>query len=279
MRSPLQQTLLEALAGVLRPLARLLLQAGVGYAEFSSVAKAVFVQVASDRYGIRGRPTNMSRVSAITGISRKQVKLIRNASTPTRWNPKMEGNPVNVVLHYWHHDPEFAAAPGVPRCLPFEGPSSFSSLVFRYAGDIPPGAMRTELIRAGVAIEDADGGLTALSRYFHSTNFDEDFIRRIAFSLQNLASTVVHNAELHQDPAFDEAMNVRLGRFERCAWAEHIGDLGREQFRIWARQEGARFIERVDSWLGEHEMPEKEWESTPGRTVGVGVYYFEEDAR
>jgi hypothetical protein len=188
----------------------------------------------------------------------------------------MEATPANVVLHFWHYDPDYSHRPGQPRALRFDGPNSFSTLVMRYAGDIPPGALRTELCRAGTVSESDGGLLTVQQRYFHSTYFDEDFVRRIAFSLENLATTVVHNARLHREANFDERMNVRFGRFERCAWTEHLGDEATEAFKVWARQEGSRFIERVDSWLGEHELPRERWNEPP-KSVGVGVYYFEED--
>jgi hypothetical protein len=189
----------------------------------------------------------------------------------------METNPANTVIHHWHHDPDFALSPGRPRPLPFDGPASFTTLVAKYAGDIPPGAMRMELCRAGTVEEAAGGLLVATHRFFSSVPFDEDFIRRISFALENLGATVVHNAELHQAPGFSEEMNEKLGRFERCAWTEHLRPPAAEAFRAWVRREGARFTEQAISWIGEHELPKSQWKNERRRTVGVGVYYFEED--
>src|SRR5690606_422550 len=139
MRSPVQKTLLASLAGVLKPIVKLLLRAGVGYVEFVAVVKWVFVQVATEEFGVRGRPTNISRVSAVTGISRKEVRRVREDISLGRWSPSMEGNPANVVVHYWHFDPDFSYSPGRPRPLQFEGPGGFAELVLRYVGVILPG--------------------------------------------------------------------------------------------------------------------------------------------
>src|SRR5262252_9191580 len=166
MRSSIQEALLLSLASVLKPLVRLMLLLGVGYREFDAIAKGVFVEVASDEYGLRGRPTNMSRVSAITGISRKEVSRLRDRATVPRLSPASEVNPAATVLHYWHHDADFCRGPDEARPLPFQGPLSFSALVARYGGDIPPGAMRAALLQAGT-VEEVDGLLIARKRFFY----------------------------------------------------------------------------------------------------------------
>ena len=58
---------------LLRPVVRLLLKSGITWKEFAEVAKSVFVEVATREFGIRGRPTNTSRVAILTGINRHDV--------------------------------------------------------------------------------------------------------------------------------------------------------------------------------------------------------------
>ena len=164
MRSHIQEALLSALEAILRPTVKLLLQSGIGYSEFVSVAKSVFVQVATDEYKRRGRPANFSQVSAMTGISRKEVSRIRKPRSDDRWTPSMEASPVNTVLHEWHFDPDFSDGGGTAKTLPFEGPLSFSTLVSRYVGDIPPGAMRSTLQKAGVLTQNSDGSVSVSQR-------------------------------------------------------------------------------------------------------------------
>ncbi|HEX7079665.1 MAG TPA: DUF6502 family protein [Gammaproteobacteria bacterium] len=275
MRSPFQQAVLNSLEGILLPLAKLMLRCGVGCSEFIAVSKAAFVQAASEGYGLRGRPTNVSRVAAMTGLSRKEVSRIRAEGPVERWTPDMEVNPANTVLHYWHFDPLFCEPLGVPRPLHFDGDMSFTMLVRKYAGDIPAGAMRKELTRAGTVIEDQDGKLLVRERYFYPAAFDEDFVRNAAFSLKHLAETLVHNAQLAGDTS-EEDSAIRHGRFERFAWSDHLRPDTVAEFKQWVRMEGTRFVELADNWIGQHELPHK---SAPGerRAIGVGIYYFEED--
>jgi hypothetical protein len=71
--------ILDALGHLLEPVVLLLLKSGITWREFSDLAKAKFVQVATDEFGIRGRPTNASRVSILTGVDRRDVRKLRLA--------------------------------------------------------------------------------------------------------------------------------------------------------------------------------------------------------
>lgn len=278
MKSSFQVALAESLANILRPIIRLMLRNGLGCSEFVAVAKAEFVRMASETYGIRGRLTNVSRVAAMTGLSRKEIRKIREDCDVTRWSPEMEATPANVVIHFWQFDPAFCVAPGQPRALPIEGEDSFAALVGRYAGDIPVGAMRTELSRMGVVEVDRGSRLRLVKRYVHPSGATEDFMRNIAFSLTNLGNTVSHNAELTERFKSDEAAAHALhGRFERTAWTDHLMPAAIQSFQAWVRQRGAEFIESADDWIGKNELTAENWDQSTPRTFGVGVYYFEED--
>lgn len=260
------------------PLARLMLRCGVGCSEFVAVSKSVFVEVASEQYGVRGRPANDSRVAAITGLSRKQVRRIRNEGPVTRWTPDMKTTPVNTVLHYWHFDPNYSEAPGEPRSLPFQGDRSFTTLIREYGGDIPAGAMLRALVRTGAAFEDEQGNVTPGGRYFYPDKFDEDFVRNAAYALRNLGNTLVHNAAIWaENDVLDDPSIGRRIRFERWAWTERLTSESIASFKEWVRSEGTGFIEKADDWIGQNEVPKAVQLEAEPKAVGVGLYYFEED--
>ncbi len=277
MRAQPHQTWLASLAAMLRPIVRLMLRGGIGYSEFSNVAKSVFVDVATQEYGLRGRPTNVSRVSAITGISRKQVGELRKDLSAEKWTPSMETSPLNSILHFWHHDPEFCEAPGRPRPLAADGPGSFAALVAKYGGDIPVGAIRASLLLAGSASEDEEGRLLAHEAYYFPTKFNDDFVRGIAFAFGNLGSTLVHNASLRQQPNSTREEQIQESRIERTVWSDHLSNEDIRAFKSWVRSRAETFVLDTNQWVGEHELPRDAW-TDADRTVGVGIYYFEEDA-
>ena len=175
--SGLQRAALVGLGGFLRPLARFLLKSGIRYKEFADIAKAAFISVAADDYGVRGRPASLSRIAVVTGIGRKEVGRIQEsdlAQLESRfWASEL--NPLTQVLHFWHSDPEFSVD-GVPRLLGFQdGDHSFAALVARYAGNIPPNVARSELERSGAIVEMADGSLRAVRRQYTPNEVDVEF--------------------------------------------------------------------------------------------------------
>lgn len=277
MQSRIQEALLSALEAILRPVVKLLLQSGVSYSEFASVAKSVFVQVATDDYTKRGRPANFSQVSAMTGISRKEVSRMRKDTSGQRWTPNMEASPVNTILHEWHFDTDFSDGAGTAKALPFEGPLSFTALVQRYAGDIPAGAMRATLQKAGVVQQNAEGLLSVTQPFFYSRQVDEDFIRGLGFSLSSLASTLLHNATVHQRTDISNEKKRELGRFERVAFSEHMSEKQIAELKSRVNEAAVRFISEAQHLIGERELHKTEWVDARPRAVGIGVYYFEED--
>jgi len=147
---------------LLRPLARIFLHFGVSYREFCELSKAAFVGVASEDYGVHGRPTNASRIAAMTGLTRKEISRIRGKLESGEGAQTERRSPINEVLSAWCSADEFVDARGRPRRLPLKGErASFESLIAQYAGDIPEGAMRKELLRID-AIELADNKVRIL---------------------------------------------------------------------------------------------------------------------
>ncbi len=118
--------------------------------------------------------------------------------------------------------------------------------------------------------------VSARQRFFSSAHFDTDLVRRIAFSLANLGETVVHNVKLYHLSDVSKEMSETLGRLERAAWTQHLKAEDVERFKRWIRQRAIIFVEEADDWLGQHELPKSEWKRTAPRSVGIGVYYFEE---
>ncbi|MBU2677143.1 MAG: hypothetical protein KJP16_08655 [Gammaproteobacteria bacterium] len=137
---------------LLQSLARLFLRNGRGYREFSELSKAAFVTVAAEDYGVHGRPTNVSRIASMTGLTRKEISRIRKRVTNGNAAVTVRGTPITEVVAAWRSCPEFLDESGESRALPLGGNhGSFKALVKQYAGDIPEGALRKELQRIGTA--------------------------------------------------------------------------------------------------------------------------------
>jgi len=272
MTGDVQERLLVAVYTCMRPLARILLRSGVSYRQFADVAKRAFVYESFAAKDSRGRPINTSRVAVRTGLSRKEVrKLLETSGELVGSSSGMTLNhsgPPAKVLHAWHMDRRFLSDAGTPLDLPFDsGAPCFCDLVRAVAGDVPPGAVRAELKRAGAIVETENGLVRVVKRYFVPGDFDEKAITVISGILFPLTAGIDHNA----DPG-----RKADGFIQRFAYSDRIDAKNVPVFRRWARVEATRFIELMDDWFATNEQPERpDADRGDGRIVGVGVFYYE----
>jgi hypothetical protein len=269
MQEQLKQQVLDAFLLVMRPIVRILLRYGIGYREFLEVTKTAYVDVASSDFGLRGRPTNISRVAVMTGLTRKEVKRLRDKIASGDSRIKVKTTPLSDVLHHWHAESEFTDSSGVPLTLPFAGDeSSFSGLVKKFGGDIPAGAMRTEMKRVGAVHEDDQGNLSVAKRVFTSASQHDRLLTLLVHGAYSMLSNIEHNTS---------------GDVDGGPWAHRIAytqSLAREdtgQLRRVARDRIAEFAESVDDiFIAYEALHKSESTAEDTSTVAVGVFYFEE---
>ena len=269
MQDEIQRQILGAFLVALRPVARILLRFGIGFREFSEVAKTAFVDVATNEYGLRGRPTNMSRVAVMTGLTRKEVRRVRERISRGEHSVAVKTTPLGEVLHRWHSESQFLDASGRPAVLKFSGQgSTFSELVRRYGGDIPAGAMRTELRRVGAVTEDRRGNLSAISRTLHPEGNHEKLITAVVHAVYPLISTIAHNVNSErQDDSW-----AQLSTYSRSIRKADLPRLRRISFDRLS--EVAESID--DLFMAYETLHEQDNQDSEENTVAVGVFYFEE---
>lgn len=269
MQDDIQRQILGAFLVVLKPIARILLRFGIGFREFSEIAKTAFVDVASSDFGLRGRPTNISRVAVMTGLTRKEVRRLRDKITEGKHTVVVKPTPLWDILHYWHADREFIDESGRPATLPFTGESgSFASLVKRFGGDIPPGAMRTELKRVGAIEEDSNGRLSVLKRTFRPEGNHESLVASLVQGVYPMLATVSHNTDSNRE---GDTWTQRIAYTQ----AVRRTDVPRLK-RITADRIGA-FAESIDDVFMAYEtLHENDDNGSERSTLAVGVFYFED---
>lgn len=253
---------------LLRPIVRLLLKSGITWKEFADLSKSAFVEVATDEFGIRGRPTNVSRVAILTGINRHDISRLRDtlAQGDLAGLPTYAGNATRV-LSGWHQDPDYLDAQGDPRPIAVSGAApSFDDLCRRYAGDIPSSALLKEL-KAVEAIRADGDRLQVLMRNYIPLQLDAEKLAVGASLLRDQADTVVFDL---LRPAGTPA------RLARRAHNARIDPRALPEFQLFIEREGQAFLERVDDWLTTHEAPADAQERTLVR-IGAGIYQIQED--
>ena len=262
---------------LLRPIASLLLKCGMTWREFAEVSKSVFVAVASQDFGLNGRPTNVSRVSILTGVSRKEIARVRTLLEQEADPLPNKTTDATRVLSGWHQDPDFLTADGKPCILPAEGDgASFATLWQRYGGDVPVTSMRKELERVGAITSLPDGRLRAERRYFMPRRFDPQWILNAGGMLHDLGSSITHNLD-----AGAEAAGVRRDaparRFIGRATSDSVDPAALPEFEAFVEKNGQEFLERMDKWLTEHEARPASGEARRKMRLGLGVFLIADE--
>jgi hypothetical protein len=253
---------------LLRPLVRILLRNGVSYLTFSDLIKWVYVDVASKEFGIRGRKQSTSRVSVITGLSRKEVMRVRKLSRPDDRASTEKYNRAARVIAAWRRESDYLDAKGKPASLPMTGPgATFSELVKRFGGDVPVRATLDELIRVGAVKRLEDGRVRLLTRAYLPKRSDADKLHILGTDVGHLISTLDHN--LKPDP---------IGPlFQRKVAYDNLPDEALPAFRRLSAKRAQTLLENLDRWLAQRDRDVNPTVKGSGRNqAGLGVYYFEE---
>lgn len=259
----------EACRTVLRPFASMLLRCGMTWKEFSDLSKSVFVKVASEEFGIRNRPTNVSRVSILTGIDRKEVKRQREliaAETPAAVGKTTDAT---RVLSGWFQDSDYLDANSNPVALAEQGKDlSFATLCGQYGGDIAATTLLKELLTTNTIERDANGALHPLRRYYQPAVSDDENLKFASQRIRELFETMNNNvfpSDKHIPIFGGYAANDTMP-------AEII-----PQFREFLDKRGQEFLEEIDDWLTEHAPVAESDVKNPVR-MGIGLYAIEQKA-
>lgn len=277
MSENLKEHVIATVKSLMKPIIKLLLRNGVTYKEFALLCKSIYVEAAAEGFGIRGRPTNVSRISVLSGIDRKEVKRIKDLLQENRLALEAQSHQDRItrLLTAWHQDPEFCLD-GQVKNLAVEGAvGSFTSLVRRYGGDVPVQALLKELLRVGVVSKNGDGTIKVLTRYFMPVQNDPQALLRAGSMISELGENLFHNLYVVNSNASNGRSRTR---FDGRASNNFIDIKHHAAFQQFLDSEGQAFLERVDAWLSEHERSQDAANhsgSDATLRLGVGVFGIE----
>ena len=136
------------LQDLLGELASALLPRGITPNTFSSLAHKAFIRAAASHARLRNGKVNHSKVAALTGLSRKEIRRVLNRSSSLE-PVSATRMPSERVVRGWLTDRRFLTRQGRPKSLVIGGETvSFERLVKEYGGDISPRAVLEELVRS-----------------------------------------------------------------------------------------------------------------------------------
>src|SRR5512134_2741742 len=152
----------DSLDLLLAPIARLCLARGLNFAVAVETLKHSYVAAARAAHAGRHGPRDIARVSAATGISRREVTRISNELVAPS---VVRGSPATKVFTRWAGSAKLRDRNGRPKPLRRHGRApSFEALSYSVTHDIHPTVILDELCRLGLTRYDADTELVHLLR-------------------------------------------------------------------------------------------------------------------
>jgi hypothetical protein len=261
--------LYQAIYKLMLSLVKLLLRKGVAFGEFIQILKQAYVKAAEEQLLASEGKATTSRIAIVTGLTRKDVGQLRKSPITHKSIP-VTYNRATRVVSGWLEDTEFCTPDGYPEVLLIHGKEkSFEALVNRYSGDMPTKAMLDELERANIIKRIEKKHVCLRRRAYIPTNDENEAITILGTDVALLISTIDHNM-------VNKSSNLH---FQRKVCYDSTPEKGLEQFHTIVNQDSQCLLEHFNKWLAQHEQDSNPEIKNSGRKkVGVGIYYFEEDA-
>jgi len=270
--------LTRAVEKVMRKFVRLLI-GRMSLARLQELIRLVFVQEA-EAFLKRERPGKnvaMTKLALLTGLDTRTLGKVKEESeTEVAIHENTEFlrdiTPECSILDYWQVNPKYLNGEGKPLQLKVKGEfPSFESLFAETitSRGVTSSSLLDRLIASkSVELDSVTEELRMLDgRYWPFQDDDENALLQIGLiSLDNLIGTIDHNLAAMQDETDP--------LFQRLTWTSRLPMDKQSKLRIAIRKLLNSSEEKVTCLLSELE----EIEQREGQlTVGVGIYYFEEE--
>ncbi len=263
----IREALIRAAASALRPYMRRMLGTGLTFGQLEGRLRELFVEVAEREILRSGATPTDSRISALTGINRKEVRRIRALDRDTA--PRtFSRSLIATLVSRWVNDPRTTDASGRPLPLPYDarrGPS-FVALARKITADMHPRALLEVLIGMGAA-ELGEGDVVTLMRAAYTPQRGRpEALAMLVEDPPELIETMLHNV-------LGVSQETRLQ--QKLAY-DNIGSDGLDRLQAALRREADRFLKRANAVLLRHDRDRTPRAPGGMRTnAGIGIYYFE----
>ena len=260
----------EAIALVLQPLARLMIDHGLQLPSLVELLKKALVDEAVGAYGLADKGSSDTRIALLTGVHRKDVKRLREAPVSAGPASPMVSVAASVVAR-WISEPRFLNADQSARALartPSRGSAGepdFTTLVAEVSRDVGARAVLDELARLGVVELREDGYVALKSTAFVPHEGLSESFHFLAASVSDHLGAAVHNLA----PDRRGPLMLDQSAFSQDLSAEQAEQLQLQARRLWA---GA-----LQQFLQTATVAEQRSEgaSGPKHRIRFGVYFHD----
>lgn len=220
-----------ALRRLLKPLVRLLIAREMGLPYLTNLLKSIYVEVAEEHFRLENGRLTDSRLSVLTGVHRKDVKRLRQASGEPA-APARTASLGARIIGLWTGEARYLDDQGEP--LPLER-ETFEALIAEVSRDVHPRTFRDEWQRRGLVAQDPEGRLHLQSEAFIPAENEEE-----------MAFYFGRNLHDHVAAAVDNLLGTSSPHFERAVFYGGLHPESVAKLQAVARQEAMKLLKKLN---------------------------------
>ncbi len=245
---------------LLRPVARFCLRNQLGLRDLLEAAKAALIDEAAADMEAQGSKINLSRLSVVTGVHRKDAARIHREQEVRESSTTFSSR----VIGQWRKDPRFTTKSSRPRVLSYQGDESeFAELVSVVSTDLHPGTVLFDLERIG-AVEKTRSGIKLLAKAYVPRGDPAEGWYMLSRDAVDLVDAVSENIA---------SPDEELPNYHASAVFDNIAVEDVPKVRRWLFRQCSRFHQRVAQYLAKHDLdlsPDAKGEG--GQRISMGMY-------
>lgn len=255
-----RQTISLILRKLMAPVARFCIRHAVRAQDLYEFAKVALIEEAAKDIQRRGDKVTASRLSAITGLQRRDV--VKYADSDVVLDDSKDR--IQKVIGAWQGTKAYRTKAGTPRVLSFGGEQSeFSALVKSVSKDLNAATILFELERIGVVEKASTGVRLVLDAVSPRDNPEAGF---------SIVSSDIHDLiRAAEENLFTE---TELPNLHVRTLYDRIRSDAVPEIRQWLLREGHSFHARAREFISQHDQDINPVISYKGKTQTVIVNSF-----
>lgn len=261
----------QALAAILQPVSRMMIDHGLQLAQALELLKVALVNESVKRYAISDKQVSDARVALLTGVHRKDVRRLREESGQNKPAKSMVSIGSAVVAR-WISDPRFLHLDQSARALArtarqaSPGEPDFATLVAEVSRDTSARTVLDELQRLGSVCLRDDGCVELVNPGFVPLGSAVEQFHFLAAGVADHFSASVSNLS----PRREQPLML-----DQSAFSQDLSDAQAELLHAQARR---LWAEVLPKFLQNASMAEQRsvGQTGPARRVRFGVYFHEQ---
>lgn len=257
-----QQALLAVLEQLLSPLAKLCLAKGISIQASEEMIRRAYVQAATeDCEGLN--PSRLtSRISTMTGLTRREVARLQSEDAPVRPQTRTVATD---VLTFWASQSEYVNKKGMPIRIPRTGEApSFEALAAYVTKDVHPKSILADMVRLGLVTHNKKNDTVAV--------VDAIFVPKSDWP--QMVGFIGANVGDHLQASVDNVLQGEGKHFEQALLADELSQESLEAAKSMITAQWRELLTQLGPQLKALMDQDKALGRTQNQQLRIGLYSY-----